>query len=1000
MNKGTVYILSFAIFALSLMTATSCHAITDERDVIRIQLLKYEKLLARSPNNKVLHQNLLDLVADIQYRDLKIKGARLGLKYGPKNHELRLELAETLLEGKKFEEARIEFTYLLKENFKSLDSLLGMASVYEGLKDPKEALKYLQQAKAIDAKSPELWEHLGDDHGWLGQYREAFFAYDKVLVLSKDGEQIDRVKQAIKELKKEELEATSDSSEEVDEDTIPLEVRIANELKVLAKNPNDKVAHVRLGHLYAKGKRFEQAFPEFFIGLTDDKTRYSALVGMGKSYAAIGEETRGLDYLLKATRVDPNQYEAWAQLLRVAVFHENPNLAKKALSMAEKKGIPPEDLAILKGKYLFYRKKYKEAEDTYKAILREIPEETEAMEGLALLALEKKDWEKADGYFQKALRYEPVSTWYLDKRAEIAEIRKRPRLAIELLEEARKLRPTELDRYVWLGRLLNEQGERGRSFDIHARAFEIAPDSPEVLEGFLDCLEMGPLTKGHEELSYLLHEKMARAMAADSQYMEAAEKLEKLSSHYAKVAQDRKGAAGRYSAEAKVDYAKRELELSVAALENEIRIRRVLAELYIDMGDVRATKEQYLRLLELDPSHAQYVLQLAELYHDEGDHKKARDTYRHLPPEKLDLEQRKKRALTFEEAGNRTDAIRQYKRMEKEEHPDDEVLLRLGQWQLARGNYWRARRYFSRALCAASNNKEAYNELRLLHLDDIPDVRLSNSRGTSSDKIEYYERAVEYRTRWNSYMLGFRLGNYEIRDNHAKSSGPDFEIQIANDPERKLQWMLALGQDPRAADSGSNFELRLDWHISDLLDVSGRVFRSGLGETALASENSVQLDGVIMRADVFASTNLNFYIESEMSRLSDDNERTRLEAGGSAKLYEIIPGEVSFKFNRLDYDFQVAPILYYSPQGATGSEFTYRLSKPIRNKLMGSGFFTAGNEDGKGDYRTTGVTANFEMFRNRMITMEYVRHHADRSIHGGGAGYKETDMTFGFNVLY
>ncbi len=1000
MTKAYVYILSLLLLSLFLSAANSAFAITEERDVIRIQLLKYEKLLARAPKNKVLHQNLLDLVSDIQFRDLKIKGSRLGLKYDPNNHQLRLELAETLLEAKKYEEARREFAYLLKENFNTLDSLIGMASVYEGLKNPKEALKFLAQAKPIGMKSPTLWEHFGDDYGWLGKYREAFHAYDQVLKLTKDEEQRERVKEAIKALKKEELEATSDASEGVDEDSIPLDIRIANELKVLAKNPNDKKAHVRLGHLYTKGKRFEQAFPEFFIGLTDDKTRYSALVGMGKSYAAIGEETRGLEFLQKATRVDPNQYEAWAQLLRVAVFHDQPRLARKALSMAEKKGIPPQDLAILKGKYLIYTKNFKEAEQVFSAVLREIPEETEAMEGLAVLALRKKEWKKADALFQKALYYEPVSTWYLDKRAEIAEKRKRPRLAIELLEEARKLRPTELYRYVWLGRLLNEIGDRARSFDIHSRAFEMAPDEADVLQGFLDCLEMGPLTKGHEELVYLLYEKKARTMASYSNYKEAAQLLEKLSIYYAKVAEDRKAAAGRYRAEAKVDYAKKELRLSVAAYENEIRIRRLLAELYVDLNQVNATKEQYLRLLELDPSHAEYVLRLAELYHDEDDHKKARDTYRHLPPEKLEIEQRKKRALSFEEAGNKTDAIRQYKRMEKEEHADDEVLLRLGQWQLTRGNLWRARKYFSRALCAASNNKEAYNQLRLLHLDDLPDVRFYNSRGTDSDDIEYSERAVEYRTRWREYMLGARLGRYEIRDAITKTSGPDFELQIANDPERRLQWMLALGQDPRTAGSASAYELRLDWHVSDLFDLSTRVFRTGLGETAFASESGIDLRGVVFRADLFASTNVRLFVESEVSRLSDSNERTRMQAGASAKLYEVIPGEVSFKYNRLDYDFAVAPILYYSPSGATGTEFTYSLRKPIRNKLMASGYFTTGNEDGKGDYRETGLSANFEMFKNRALTMEYVRHHADRSIHGGAPGYKRSDMTFGFNILY
>ena len=125
--------------------------------------------------------------------------------------------------------------------------------------------------------------------------------------------------------------------------------------------------------------------------------------------------------------------------MRSAMSNDRRKLTEMAWQKVKSLNIPQEDLAILMGKYSLYKKDYDEAETIFTTILKEIPEESEAIEGLGMIALARKNYLKADTFFKEALIYEKDSVWYLTLRGEIAEVRKRPHLAIELYERAKRL---------------------------------------------------------------------------------------------------------------------------------------------------------------------------------------------------------------------------------------------------------------------------------------------------------------------------------------------------------------------------------------------------------------------------------------------------------------------------------------------------------------------------------------------------------------------------------
>ena len=211
--------------------------------------------------------------------DLKIERGTLGLKYAPEDNELRLEIAEALLENKRLTAAAKELDLLLMKKFKPVQVLLDRAIVEEELEKPEKAISYLEQALAFGRTSSDVWEHLGDNYGWIGRYAKAFHSYDMAIKYISSAEIRQRhdkeSKKTGKKLRLEEIESRSDSSD--DDVVIPVQKRIATALKKLEMNPNDSEAHLTLGHLYSKNQEYERAVPHFFEAIQSDTYRYDAL---------------------------------------------------------------------------------------------------------------------------------------------------------------------------------------------------------------------------------------------------------------------------------------------------------------------------------------------------------------------------------------------------------------------------------------------------------------------------------------------------------------------------------------------------------------------------------------------------------------------------------------------------------------------------------------------------------------------------------------------------
>ena len=91
-------------------------------------------------------------------------------KHDPKNLDLRLTLAERLVENKQDERGRREFQTVLDVNPKSTRALVGLATAYLDLGQKDKALAALQHASALD---PDNW--IIHKQIWAIEHPEQFY---------------------------------------------------------------------------------------------------------------------------------------------------------------------------------------------------------------------------------------------------------------------------------------------------------------------------------------------------------------------------------------------------------------------------------------------------------------------------------------------------------------------------------------------------------------------------------------------------------------------------------------------------------------------------------------------------------------------------------------------------------------------------------------------------------------------------------------------------------
>ena len=125
-----------------------------------------ERLLA-APSHQLAAQPRSDYTHPLREA---LHQAEEAAKHDPKNMDLRLTLAERLVESRQDNRGRREFQSVLEKNPRSTRALVGLATAYLDLGQKDKALSALQQASKLD---PDNW--IIHKQIWAIEHPEQFY---------------------------------------------------------------------------------------------------------------------------------------------------------------------------------------------------------------------------------------------------------------------------------------------------------------------------------------------------------------------------------------------------------------------------------------------------------------------------------------------------------------------------------------------------------------------------------------------------------------------------------------------------------------------------------------------------------------------------------------------------------------------------------------------------------------------------------------------------------
>jgi tetratricopeptide (TPR) repeat protein len=183
---------------------------------------------------------------------------RKALKLGPDVPGLRLNLGLALFKSGDLKEAIQEFSVVLKvqPDNQQLNTLIGMA--HYGLAEYAEAVPFLREAAAHDAKSLPLLLALAHSCLWSKQNQCVLDVYKEILALNPDSAEADMLAgEALDEMK--------------DNEGSTKMFRAA-----VKANPKEPNAHFGLGYLLWTQKQYKEAASEFQAELGNDPNHVQA----------------------------------------------------------------------------------------------------------------------------------------------------------------------------------------------------------------------------------------------------------------------------------------------------------------------------------------------------------------------------------------------------------------------------------------------------------------------------------------------------------------------------------------------------------------------------------------------------------------------------------------------------------------------------------------------------------------------------------------------------
>lgn len=571
----------------------------------------------------------------------------------------RLIVARNELSQKRYQSALGHFKFILGADPKrqiAPDIYFLLSSSYEGLKQMKSAISYLEKALAIDSKNVEAYARLADLYKRNNQEDKAKATYEKMIALSPNDPKIyltlgdynlkqKNYSEALKHYEKSFVLARNakaaegiaiaaaelgqwDKAGDAAESAVSLDASVMEPRKILYK-------------YYIKKQQYPSAIKQLEYLVDKDGNNLEYWKNLALAYDKTGNTEKLAQADSKVISLDAKNTES---RLRYAQYSMSKGDTKSAEKVYKELSIlAPKNASVWKNLYLIAKKDNDKASalNYVKKYLALSPNDAEAQRDLGDYLYERKDFDGALQAYRTALKVDPEIKGFLKRYAEIVIAKGEHEEAIQALNLKVKAGNASADDYATLGMIYQKKKSYSSAITNYQKSLQLNPQNTEILAALAETQALkGDVSEAiitYEQV-LMMNPKAAKEYKALGALYEKQKKTDQAMKAYKNYLDNSSGdnaiaqKVGSYLLKKK-DYqgALKYMEMVSGSAANDFTFKLEMTEAAFEAGQFKKSIKLAEELLGRNPSASTYR-SLSEIraksYENDGQLLKAADAYR------------------------------------------------------------------------------------------------------------------------------------------------------------------------------------------------------------------------------------------------------------------------------------------------------------------------------------------------------------------------------------
>ena len=430
-----------------------------------------------SPGDPALELPLARALASCRQYPEAIARYRRFIEFRPRDEDAWGELGETLLRARRSEEAADSFRNLLRLNPQRPDARLSLARALATTGNYTEALLHYNEVLKTSPDNYDALQGKAYVFYYTGQFAQAGEIFKTLAVKrptdSQNAEALQNIARAEEDAQWAALRPAPGASPET---------RLIYYQKRLASFPNEKASLLGLASVLVELKNNQAAIRGYQRALELYPDERDAKLELARLLAAEGQYAASISLYGEALKSKPEDVATRESLARVYAWAGREREALEVFQglLGKQPSSVPYKLEVARLRLRL--KDYSAARQVLASILSADPQNREALLNLGRLDLAEKRWDESLSNFDIVLRQDPRDQDALLGKAQVSFYEGKLAQAHAAASALVNQQPNNYDAVFLLANIEHARGNRRGALKLLAKADQLSPNNPEVIE--------------------------------------------------------------------------------------------------------------------------------------------------------------------------------------------------------------------------------------------------------------------------------------------------------------------------------------------------------------------------------------------------------------------------------------------------------------------------------------------------------------------------------------